>query len=304
MMRNGKYLLRTQFDYVAFLLLLWYNGHVMGAFGPFGLVALEQEMGLLLDGLEAHTSEQLGEVILHAGWLGGRQVALAGVPVGPVNAALGAQALIIRHGVRSLIGLGSAGALDPNLGLGALVIARQAVPHDAGVFHAQRFLPSGAMGRDEGGRLGYRRALQADVELVDWALSASRSLDPPVYAGTVVSGNQVICSTARKRWLRETFGALAVEMETAAVAQVAVAHRVPWVAVRAISDMASDRVYLDYERLAMYLDDGRPAWRRQASRWFYLASQPAAWRYLLRLQKGLALASRRSAQLVETMLKT
>jgi adenosylhomocysteine nucleosidase len=275
----------------------------MGAFGPFGLVALEQEMGLLLHDLQECKRERLGEVVLYSGRIGDRQVALAAVPVGPVNAALGAQALIIRRGVRSLISLGSAGALDPDLALGALVIARQAVPHDAGVFHEQRFLPSGAMGRDEGGRLGYRRVLAADPELVDWALRATQPFDVPVCAGTVVTGNQVVFSMARRRWLRQTFDALAVEMETAAVAQVALAHQLPWVAVRAISDMANESRHLDYERLAMYLDDDRPVWRRQATRWFYLASQPATWRQLRRLQKGLALASRRSAQLVEAMLK-
>jgi adenosylhomocysteine nucleosidase len=221
-----------------------------------------------------------------------------------VNAALGAQALIIGRRVRSLISLGSAGALDPDLSLGALVIARQAVPHDAGIFHERHFVPSGAMGRDERGRLGYRRVLKANPELVDWALGASRSFEPPVHAGTVATGNQVVFSTARRRWLRQTFDALAVEMETAAVAQVALAHRVPWVGVRAISDMASDDLHLDYERLTLYLDDGQPLWRRKATRWFYLASQPAVWRYLRRLRSGLALASRRSAQLVAAMLES
>jgi adenosylhomocysteine nucleosidase len=274
----------------------------MSANGPVGLVAVEQEIGLLLDGLQAAEWQRLGETVLHSGQIGDRLVALATVPVGPVNAALGAQALVSQYRVRSLISFGSAGALDPALGLGALVIARQAVVHDAGVFHGQRFVPSGTMGRDARGHVGHRRLFEADPELVAWALRAAEVLGREVHTGVVATGNQVISSTARRRWLRQTFDALAVEMETAAVAQVAMAHGLPWVAVRAISDMASDGLILDYDRLVIYLDDERPAWQSQAHRWFYLASHPAARRRLRRLRKGLAVASEQSSQLVEAML--
>jgi hypothetical protein len=103
--------------------------------------------------------------------------------------------------------------------------------------------------------------------------------------------------------LHRTFDALAVEMETAAVAQAAVAHRLPWVAVRAISDTADDDLALDYGRLRLYLDDERPAWRCRTGRWTYLVTHPGAWRRLRRLSRGLALASERAARLVEAMLR-
>ena len=160
------------------------------------------------------------------------------------------------------------------------------------------------MGRDRRGRIGIRRAFAADPGLVALARSAAQKLDGPVHTGTIVTGNQAIFSTSRKRWLEQTFDALAVEMETAAVAQVASAHRLPWVAVRAISDTASDDLVLDYGRLQFYLDDDRAAWRQRVERWAYLLTHPTTCRRLRRLRRGLAQASGQASRAVALMLQT
>jgi adenosylhomocysteine nucleosidase len=231
-------------------------------------------------------------------------VALAEVLCGPVNAALGAQALIIRYGVASLISFGSAGALDGRLQPGDLVIAQRAIAHDAGRFLGHRFEATGIMGRNEQGRIGFRRAFNADPALLASAEATACMLDAHARTGTVVTGNQTIFSTARKRWLHQTFDALAVEMETAAVAQTAVAHSLPWVAVRSISDTAADELILDYGRLQACLDENQPRWKQQADRWVYLLAHPGAWRRLRRLRRGLALASVQASRLVEAMLQS
>jgi adenosylhomocysteine nucleosidase len=274
----------------------------MGNLGRIGLVAVHRECLPLQDIVRDPERERLGEAILTTGWIGRRPVALADVVPGPVNAALGAQALILRSGVSGLISVGSAGALDSSLSPGDVVVVQRAIAHDAGVFLGRRFEPTGVMGRDERGRMGRRRAFEADPELVASALAAARSLGREARPGTVVTGNQTVFSTARKRWLQETFDALAVEMETAAVAQVAVAHGLPWGAVRAISDMADDSLTFDHSRLGVCLDGDWPRWRYRLSGWFYLLLHPAACRRLLRLQSGLAAASEGAALVVEAML--
>jgi adenosylhomocysteine nucleosidase len=275
----------------------------MGDLNRIGLVAVRQEIVPLLGVLQPEGQEGFGEAILHHGSIGGRPVALAEVLVGPVHAALGAQALIARCGVACLISFGSAGALEGSLQPGALVIAQRAVAHDAGVFLGHRFQPSGIMGRDGRGRIGLRRGFEADPDLVALGRSAAHKLGTPVHTGTIVTGNQAIFSTARKRWLRQTFGALVVEMETAAVAQTAMAHELPWVAVRSVSDTADDHLVLDFGRLQFYLDGGRPAWQQQASRWSYLLTHPTARRRLRRLRGGLAQAAGQASRLVEAMLQ-
>ena len=269
-----------------------------------GLVAVPQEVRPLMGHLQEAKSRLWGETILHTGWIVGHSVALAEVLPGPVNGALGAQMLIAYCGVNRLISFGSAGALDPALAPGDLLIAREAVAHDAGLFLGRRFEPSGVIGRDESGRIGHRRAFLADPDLVLLALNAAETLPHhQVAVGTVATGNQFVGSTARKRWLHQTFGAAAVEMETAAVAQVAVAHRLPWVAIRAISDVAEDDLILDYSRLRYDLDDDTPIWRHEARRWLSLLTHPKALGRLRHLRRGLTLAAGRAGKLVLQMLR-
>jgi adenosylhomocysteine nucleosidase len=275
----------------------------MADLGRIGLVAVHRELLPLRQAMREEEQARLGEALLCTGWIGDRAVALADVLPGPVHAALGAQALVIRHQVDSLISFGSAGALAAGLSPGDLVVGQRAIAHDAGRFLGQRFEPAGVMGRDRHGRIGFRRAFEADPDLVESALAAAHALGDRAQVGTIVTGNQVVFATARKQWLRQTFDALAVEMETAAVAQVAVAHGLPWVAVRAISDSADDDFTLDYSRLGFYLDDERAEWRCWVRRWVYLATHPDAWRRVRRLSRGLALASQRAARLVEAMLR-
>jgi 5'-methylthioadenosine/S-adenosylhomocysteine nucleosidase len=274
----------------------------MGDSSRMGLVAVPREIRPLFELLDQEGEERFGASVLRFGTAGGRPVAFAEVPPGPVNAALGAQALVTHCRVTTLLSFGSAGALAGGLSTGDLVIAQRAIAHDAGTFLGHRFEPSGIVGRGGQGRIGWRRSFEADPGLVALALEAARRLGLSVHTGTVVTGNQAIFSTARRRWLHRTFDALAVEMETAAVAQVAVAHELPWAAVRAISDAASDELILEHGRLRFYLDDGRPAWRCQAARLAYLLSHPVAWRRLRQLRWGLARASEQASRLVQAML--
>jgi len=86
--------------------------------------------------------------------------------------------------------------------------------------------------------------------LVSLALNASKTIDfgivpgtnrtPVVRVGVIVTGDQFIASSQKCDWLYRVFGALATEMEGAAVAQVAYVNNVPWVVIRCHSDRADE----------------------------------------------------------------
>jgi adenosylhomocysteine nucleosidase len=269
-----------------------------------GLVAVEQEAGALLSALNLSQAESVGWVRVHAGRWEDRDVVLAQTLVGQVAAAVAAQALMLRHRIGCLIACGSAGALAMGLDVGDVVIARRVVPHDAGSFVGDRFVPLGSMVRDRRGRPAYCHAFEADARLVRLAHEAASSLvgPPRVRVGTLASGNQGIFAPARRDWLHTTFGALAVDMESAAVAAVAQACGVPWVAVRSVSDQASLARWFDMRPLVRYVDDPRPAWRQAAARWGFLLRHPIIWREGRRLRDGLRLAAERAARVVASMV--
>ena len=59
-----------------------------------------------------------------------------------------------------------------------------------------------------------------------------------VVGGSGVSGSAFIDNAAFRTWAFKTFGARVLDMESAAVAHVAYANDVPFIAVRSLSDLA------------------------------------------------------------------
>jgi adenosylhomocysteine nucleosidase len=73
---------------------------------------------------------------------------------------------------------------------------------------------------------------------------------PPVRSGLVHSSRHIARTAAEKRKLRET-GAILVEMEAAGIAREARKLDVPFYCVRAVSDLADETFFIDFERFLM-----------------------------------------------------
>jgi nucleoside phosphorylase len=69
-----------------------------------------------------------------------------------------------------------------------------------------------------------------------------------VHVGRLVSGESFIASTAKRKWLRETFHADAVDMVSAGVARVCEANGVPYVIIRVLSDNADESASVAFTR--------------------------------------------------------
>ncbi len=129
--------------------------------------------------------------------------------IGPKRAATAAGALLER-GHRALACIGLAGGLNPALGSGDVVIA-SAVVDDAG----ERLVPD----------VGWRtRAIDRLRDRV------------PVHLGDVHSVSSVVADATAKHALYRASGAMAVDMETAAVVRVANAHAARVLALRVVAD--------------------------------------------------------------------
>lgn len=87
-------------------------------------------------------------------------------------------------------------------------------------------------------------------------LALFRSLPVPVREGVVCCGDRFLSSSEEQDFVRRTFpDAVAVDMESAALAQVAYIYRVPFIAVRIISDIAGE----GRDNFAEYMDFWRKA---------------------------------------------
>lgn len=87
--------------------------------------------------------------------------------------------------------------------------------------------------------------LVVNTDVPEWqALARSRS----VAVGRIVTVDRVIRTAAGRAQLAERTGGLAADMESAAVAEVAARHGLPFAAVRAITDTAARDLLLDWDR--------------------------------------------------------
>lgn len=180
-------------------------------------------------------------------------VVLAESGIGKVNAAAVTTKLILEHRPDVILFTGVAGGLDPSLGVGDVVIGERTIQHDAGVLvheridvyqagHIPFFNPTDQLGyRPSDSLLATAREAAADIEL-----ETVLGRPPDVTVGTVLTGDQFLDDAVTRDRLFREFGAQAVEMEGAAVAQVADRFGVDCLVIRALSDLAGGSATLDF----------------------------------------------------------
>lgn len=130
--------------------------------------------------------------------------------------AVAAGEILLGAGAEALVSWGTAGALDPALAAGDLLLPERIVD-GAG----EEFWPDA----------GWRSRVQAGL---DGSLA--------VHAGTLLQSPAVAATARDKQLLRERVQAAAVDMESAALARLARQRQVPFLAVRAIADTASTAI--------------------------------------------------------------
>ncbi len=208
-------------------------------FKKIGIIgAMGVEIEALAAAMENVQRETFGRIELRSGTLCGQQVVLAKCGVGKVFAAMCAQTMILRCGVDAIINTGVAGTLSNQLSIGDIAVSADVVQHD---------MDTSPLGDPVGLISGLNIVhMPADPALADAVEAAITAAGGKYLRGTIASGDQFIAGEAKKAWIRDTFGAIACEMEGAAVGQVCTANGVPFAVIRAISDGGNEESPMDY----------------------------------------------------------
>jgi adenosylhomocysteine nucleosidase len=159
--------------------------------------------------------------------------------VGKVNASISAQTLIREFQVTSLLFIGVAGALHPDLEIGDMIISASCQEHD---------IDASTLGFPRG-TVPFQSISEypADSKLVEIALIAATELDSvTVRTGKVLSGDQFISDAATVHYLHKELAGDCVEMEGAAVAHVCHLATIPYVVIRSMSDRADHEAPVDF----------------------------------------------------------
>ena len=162
--------------------------------------------------------------------------------VGKVNAARTTQLLIDKYNPDCIINVGVAGALNPMLEIGDIVIGESLVQHDFDIT---------AFGHEKGYITGVGEKINADRNLTDKLYKIIDNKEDRIYKvekGTIASGDIFCTDIVMKNKIYTKFDAECVEMEGAAIAQVCYLCNIPFLVLRSISDTPNGENTITYEQ--------------------------------------------------------
>ncbi len=181
-----------------------------------GLVfALGIEAGGLVDLLEAVTVVRGNGFVARSGRLAERRVTIVECGPGVANARRGAAALLTGHHPRWVISAGLAGGLDDRLKQNDLFVATS-ITNLAG------------------------ERLAVDVKL---------GPGPKLHVGRLLTVDHIVRTPAQRRELGQKHDALAVDMESFAVAELCHREKVRFLCIRVVSDTVDQELPADLEHL-------------------------------------------------------
>ena len=211
--------------------------------------AMSVEVNAIKAMVASPEQKTIGGVEFVRGRIGTTEVVVAQCGIGKVFAGICAQTMILCYGVDAILNVGVAGTLSDKVGLLELAVATEVVEHD---------MDTSALGDPVGMISGLNIVkIPATKSLVEKITAAAERIGLPYACGVIASGDQFIADKAKKEWIRDTFDAIACEMEGAAIGQVAYANGVAFAVIRAISDNADDAAgTLDYPTLCARAAEG------------------------------------------------
>ena len=232
--------------------------------------AFEPEWKVLKASLADAKSHSANGVEFVTGTLAGRKVVLFLSGISMVNAAMNTQLALDRFDVTGIVVSGIAGGVDPNLRIGDVAVAARWGQYLEAVFAREvdgKFqLPPWAKtpfpnyGMIFPSDIGVRTASGAErrfwfdadagmlaaagkIGAIDLKRCTAEQACLPgaprlVVGGNGVSGQAFVDNAAFREYVFKTFNAQVLDMESAAVAMVAYANGVPFIAFRSLSDLA------------------------------------------------------------------
>ncbi|WP_075982386.1 5'-methylthioadenosine/S-adenosylhomocysteine nucleosidase [Bacillus massilinigeriensis] len=203
--------------------------------------AMEEEVTLLRDKIENKTQEIIAGCEFTSGIMDGAEVILLRSGIGKVNAAMSTTILLEKFKPDVVVNTGSAGGYNPELNVGDIVISTEVRHHDVDVT---------IFGYEYGQVPQLPAAFTADSKLVEIALECAKEIDGiQSVKGLIATGDSFMNDPVRVEFVRGKFKELqAVEMEAAAIAQVAHQFGTPFVIIRSLSDIAGKESNISFDQ--------------------------------------------------------
>ena len=176
------------------------------------------------------------------GKIGKQKVILVKCGVGKVNAARTTQIMIDKFEIEYIINIGSAGSINDEIKYGDIIIGKYVLQHDFDIT---------AFGHEKGYISNIGVKLESNKKLIkrcEYVIKNMKNLEYRCIVGTIATGDIFCTSKKMKDKIRTKFDADCVEMEGAAIAQVAYLSDIPFIIIRSISDTPNEENQIDFNK--------------------------------------------------------
>jgi adenosylhomocysteine nucleosidase len=224
-----------------------------------GVLGIAREIAPIESHLQDSHEIAVRGYVFRVGTLNGRQVVVGRSGAGKVNAAIIATLLIGQFNPSAILFSGTAGAVDPALLPGDVVIGETVAQHDVGVQTSEGIRRRGMRNAITGEMdpllvpapetlLAVARRSAQELQLPAIQTPDGEKRVPRIVEGVIVTGDVFVSDNTLRKDLRSTLKATAVEMEGAAVVQTCRQFRVSCLVVRSITDRADSQALTNYEQ--------------------------------------------------------
>ncbi len=199
--------------------------------------AMDCEVNLLKSCLKNYKETKAGKIAVYTGTVNNYNVIISKSGVGKVNSAVTTQYIADTYHPDCIINTGVAGGIADDLSVGDIVIGTSLVQYDFNVTALGYALGYMCTGINKDKPTVYYSD-ETLVESYEKAVTES-GFGSKIHKGVIATGDTFISDNKKKAELKSIFNASAAEMEGCAIAQCAYMNNIPFVIVRAISDLAN-----------------------------------------------------------------
>jgi len=198
------------------------------------ITAMSSEQKQLANQLENPTERKEGPFTYTEGTIKNNTIILMQCGIGKVNAAAGAVEMIRNFAPDCIISTGVAGGIDSCLNVMDVVVSSRIVYHDVWCGEGN------AYGQIQGLPLYFT----GNETLYQYAISLDT--ETAIHGGLICSGDKFITDRQELETIKANFPeGLAVDMESASIAQVCHLYEVPFISFRIISDTPGAEKHLE-----------------------------------------------------------
>ncbi len=201
------------------------------------IAALDAELSRILGAMEVERTITAYGMKFYIGTIDAVPVAAVCCSVGTINAAVCTSTLIRELGAKAVVNIGVAGSACEELTLLDVVLGQELLFHDVQGDFLANFHP-------------FCHRFAADPKLLELAEQVISQMEHRSFrhkAGRIATGDLFVQDPAVKEDIIRRCNPLCVEMEGAAVAQVAYMSDTPFLVIRSLSDDAAQGAQLSFE---------------------------------------------------------